>query len=1127
MDPQKVVKLPMYDNSLIPRVKQYLEENVHQTYVDVGVMARVLQDRYREYTRRKSAPFRQLVEEAYKTVLHSYGLDSNASSEENENSDLEMMDDRPDHMNNVLTNMYGNNKASPALHEGELIDISSDDSDDDEIIDGMVNVIADANKNPIKKAIPVRIPQVTVPAKKPQDGIYTNASAVCAVTHNIPPSLQVTAHKPTKNDMFKNDKPPTGTVIASFGGGGLGPVKKRKAEDHNVNNDTVKVFRTSSPVPIKLPKKPMGRTESQTPTSGATAQVNGPIIPPKTSRKYKKEIVPQQSHLKFKDVGGIDKILKELCELMLHIKHPELYRHIGLPPPRGFLLHGPPGCGKTLLARAIAGQLDVCLIHVTATELVAGVSGESEERIRETFEQAAAIAPCVLFIDEIDVISSNRQNAQKDMERRIVAQLLSSLDGLSNCIHGDQVLVIGATNRPDALDPALRRVGRFDQEISLGIPDRPAREHILRVICAKLLLQQQFDYDAIAALTPGYVGADLLALATRAASIAVKRAFSAKDEPVLKEKTPITIPTVNIAEDSLFRDSPVENHKQSDNIALVDLVDETLMMDVDGVVSTNVSMHQEVPVVVNGNIEMEPSALDAEKVVEEILKMNDMEGKESNDLTIVTETKTAEATPTETTVEADAENVAQIDVENVGKVDAENVGKVVADTTEEVVVEHLTTAETIETPVDTNEADANKADVQINIEMDETSAVEEVKGVDETNVISDDEMMATPINTDEVQPDGIVNATDINRTVKADAIVDLDEEEEEDCSTTDSTPVTKWSLTLDEMLNWLSNDNPPIDEAQLKNLSITMGDFYAAVKLVQPSAKREGFLTVPDVTWDDIGSLRDIREELQLAVLAPVKFPHKLQELGLQTPSGVLLCGPPGCGKTLLAKAVANEAGINFISVKGPELLNMYVGESERAVRQCFQRARNSAPCVIFFDEFDALCPTRSGSSENNASSRVVNQLLTEMDGIEDRRGVFLMAATNRPDIVDPAVLRPGRLDKILYVGLPEEKDRIDILLALTKNKPKLATDVDIAELAALTNSYTGADLAGLVRQAALQALKCSISVLQPVINADEPLAVNRNNFMTAMSQIRPSVSDEDKRHYAKLRQKYATAAVV
>jgi len=270
--------------------------------------------------------------------------------------------------------------------------------------------------------------------------------------------------------------------------------------------------------------------------------------------------------------------------------------------------------------------------------------------------------------------------------------------------------------------------------------------------------------------------------------------------------------------------------------------------------------------------------------------------------------------------------------------------------------------------------------------------------------------------------------------------------------------------------------------------------------------------------------LSDIREELKLAILAPVKFPARLKILGLSSPSGVLLCGPPGCGKTLLAKAVANEAGINFISVKGPELLNMYVGESERAVRQCFQRARNSSPCVIFFDEFDALCPKRSESSESSAGMRVVNQLLTEMDGIEDRKGVFLMAATNRPDIVDPAVLRPGRFDKILYVGLPNDQDRVDILLALTKYgaKPPLDEDVDLKEVAQATAGFTGADLAGLMRQAALHTLKSSIRDFAEQEDADVvDLKVNKTHIFDALRNIKPSVSALDKQHYDELERKY------
>lgn len=709
---------------------------------------------------------------------------------------------------------------------------------------------------------------------------------------------------------------------------------------------------------------------------------------------------------------------------------------------------------------------------MAATELIGGVSGESEERIRDLFEQAAANAPCVLFIDEIDAISSNRLNAQKDMERRIVAQLLISLDGLSKFDRGDQVLVIGATNRADSLDPALRRVGRFDQEICLGIPDRDARCQILRVICNNLRLEKLFDYERIAALTPGYVGADLLALATRAASLAVKRIYHDKQESVLREsvcKTEQrpTIPEVNLSEDILMEMEEIKTP------ALLDIEEPEL--DVAATTAT-------------------PTALDNETV--EAQPVTENEGEVN---------------------EADIEIVSRIELES-----------------DDVVM-----------PESENEVGTGKAEeAKVLTEMAEVKANEGI-----TNIVIEKSVIPTPViavekPTEQNTPMDESNASNADG---GDIVVSSTEANETLGEALLKNSAIKQQMGLDVMFKWLSNTEPLVSEDELKGLYITMDDFNSAIKIVQPSAKREGFITVPDVTWDDIGSLQDIRQELNLAILAPVKFPNRLKLLGLQAPSGVLLCGPPGCGKTLLAKAVANEAGINFISVKGPELLNMYVGESERAVRQCFTRARNSAPCVIFFDEFDALCPKRTGSNDSSASSRVVNQLLTEMDGIEERKGVFLMAATNRPDMVDPAVLRPGRLDKILYVGLPEQTDRLDILRALTKRgtEPTLAADVCLNDLSVRTDSFTGADLAGLVRQASMQALKDSISK-ETAIDSDDELKVHKQHFDLALKHLRPSVSPEvsiqftiiqnkilqiirvcfslsqDKLRYEKLRLKYA-----
>lgn len=329
----------------------------------------------------------------------------------------------------------------------------------------------------------------------------------------------------------------------------------------------------------------------------------------------------------------------------------------------------------------------------------------------------------------------------------------------------------------------------------------------------------------------------------------------------------------------------------------------------------------------------------------------------------------------------------------------------------------------------------------------------------------------------------------------------------------------------------LLKSTEPLPEETLAGLSIFMSDFQVSLASVQPSAKREGFATVPDVTWEDVGALQDIREELTMAILAPVRSPEQFKALGLSAPSGVLLAGPPGCGKTLLAKAVANESGLNFISVKGPELLNMYVGESERAVRQVFQRGRNSAPCVIFFDEIDALCPRRSGH-ESGASVRVVNQLLTEMDGLETRRQVFIMAATNRPDIIDPAVLRPGRLDKTLYVGLPPPADRHAILLTVTKGgtRPQLEDEVSLEEIALdeRCDAFSGADLTALVREASLNALKAHLKSQHSIAASDgissasgsaADIRVSKRNFEDAFGKVRPSVSKKDQRMYEQLRE--------
>lgn len=641
----------------------------------------------------------------------------------------------------------------------------------------------------------------------------------------------------------------------------------------------------------------------------------------------------------YADLGGMDAVFGDVRELIEYpLKHPEVYGWLGVDPPRGVLLHGPPGCGKTALANAIANECGVPFLRVSAPEVVSGMSGESEAKIRQLFQEAAAIAPCIVFIDEIDAIAPKRENAQREMERRIVAQMLTCLDdlsGLGAAAHdvttaaegsddgtgalvfppSKHVVVIGATNRPDSIDPALRRAGRFDREIAMGIPSEASREAILRVLSRRLRLSGDFDFKAVARRTPGFVGADLAALMKEAAALAVKRIFEELDRVVAQQ-----------AEVANNNSTAVYNAMENGANAT----------------ATAAEMLVAPP-------PPPPPATTSGLIAEEVPSTGNPHGLETV-----------------------------------------------------------------------------------------------------------------------ILPPGRLG---------------------------------RGTLTRQE----------------LASLAITMSDFEGAVAKVQPSVRREGFTTTPDVTWDDVGSLADIREELAFAITKPIAQPELFEAMGLRGSTGVLLFGPPGCGKTLVAKAAANESGANFISIKGPELLNKYVGESERAVRQVFSRARAASPCVLFFDEMDALAPRRGADSANASAERVVNQLLTEMDGMEGRQGVYLVAATNRPDMIDPALLRPGRLDKILYVPLPPPHGRASILRALVRRTP-LAADVDIDSVAtseALTG-FSGADMAALLREACVEALKEAMAGGSKT-GASEVAA---RHFAAALRQVQPSVSRKDQRMYDALRHK-------
>ncbi|KAI1802743.1 AAA-domain-containing protein [Daldinia bambusicola] len=642
---------------------------------------------------------------------------------------------------------------------------------------------------------------------------------------------------------------------------------KTKERDYFVMN---KHITKSWNIPRAQPALPSEATTPSGNASGADLapvvimndrQPNGESRPKKRKTEKPKEDRSPPSGVSLQDLGGMDEAIKVLAEsVTFPVRFPEICLDNDLEATRGVLLHGPPGCGKTMLANAYAASLGVAYIPVSAPSLVAGMSGESERKIRELYDEAKSLAPCLIFIDEIDAIMGKRENAQREMEKRIVAQMLTCMDDLSpQKLGGKIVVTLAATNRPDSIDPALRRAGRFNREISLGIPNEGAREAILRKMLQHGRVAPDLDYKLLSKRTPGFVGADL------------------KD-------------VVSIAKNEMVR---------------------------------------------------------------------------------ATMTQLAQTGPAEMDLDSDYQMSPGLRL-------------------------HL----------------------------------------------------------------AIMGAPD--EAVSGDSLV----------------------LTMDHMLS--------------------------AIAKVQPSSKREGFTTIPDTTWAHIGALHDVRKQLMLSIVKPIQDPERFTSKGLEAPSGVLLWGPPGCGKTLLAKAVANESKVNFISVKGPELLNKYVGESERSVRQVFSRARASAPCILFFDELDALVPRRDGNGPD-ASARVVNQLLTELDGIGSRLGVYVVGATNRPDMIDPAILRPGRLGTNIFVDLPDADGRVDILRTRIKRLLPSYTDYTVLEAVARDprcEGFSGADLDNLHVAAGQAAVERADSKGGPDVLLPE-------DWEAALNKIKPSVSDS---HSSKFR---------
>jgi transitional endoplasmic reticulum ATPase len=584
-------------------------------------------------------------------------------------------------------------------------------------------------------------------------------------------------------------------------------VKNRLMERTFVEGDTTLVMMLGHAIPFRVTKaRPKGIVRINHSTS---IQI---LAEPAPEAKG----VPRTT---YEDIGGLHEEIQRIREMVeLPLRHPELFQRLGIEPPKGVMLHGPPGCGKTLLARAVANESEANFYSINGPEIMSKFYGESEARLREMFTQAQKNAPSIIFIDELDAIAPKREEVTGEVERRVVAQLLALMDGLTG---RGNLIVIGATNRPEALDPALRRPGRFDREIEIGVPDKTGRCEILQIHTRGMPLSEDVYLKKLAKMTHGYTGADLAALGRETAMKALRR----------------YLPEINLEDERI----------------------------------------------------------------------------------------------------------------------------------------------------------------------------------------------------------------------------------------------------------------PP---KVLEKMEVRMEDFSNAYREITPTAMREVYIEVPTVRWTNIGGLEDVKEELREAVEWPLKNPEVFKRMGIRPPKGIMLYGPPGCGKTLLARAVATESESNFITIKGPEVFSKWVGESEKAIREVFRKARMASPAVIFFDEFDSLVPGRGmGYADSGVTERVISQLLTEMDGIISLEDVVIIAATNRPDMIDPAILRPGRFDRLIYVPEPEKESRLEIFKIYTKDMP-LAEDVNLSQLALMTKKYSGADIDAICREAGLNALRSDIKAIE----------VNASDFKKAVEKIGPSI---------------------
>ncbi len=638
------------------------------------------------------------------------------------------------------------------------------------------------------------------------------------------------------------------------------------------------------------------------------------------------------STISYEDIGGLSDQIQKVREMIeLPLRKPELFRKLGIEPPKGILLYGPPGTGKTLLAKAVATEANAHFIALNGPEIMSKFVGEAEEKLRKIFEEARRNAPTIIFIDEIDAIAPKREEVIGEVERRVVAQLLTLMDGLE--ARGD-VIVIAATNRPNAIDPALRRPGRFDREIELPVPDKRGRFEILQIHTRHVPLDV---YDSLERVK--------------------KVVESLVDEMERAEKA-------------------LNKIKKGESVS-------SAIEELSGEMKEKLSKESEEKV--GEVLEREISYFEALKELKKRLSK----------------------------------------VKNISE------AKKVIEESPYVVKERVETY------------------LRNHILWEIAERTHGFVGADLAALVKEAAMKA------------------LRRVLPK---IDLDKD---------------------------------VPEEVLEELVVKREDFEEALKEVRPSALREVFIEVPNIKWEDIGGLDTVKKKLREVVEYPLKHRDVFQSMGIEPPKGILLYGPPGTGKTLLAKAVATESEANFIAIKGPEILSKWVGESERAIREVFQKARQSAPTIIFIDEIDAIAPIRGLFPDSHVTDRIVNQLLTEMDGIAELKDVVVIAATNRPDIIDPSLLRPGRFDRIIYVPPPDKEARKSILRVHLRNVPTERVDLD--KLSELTENYSGADLAALVREAVFKALEES---------GMKPTKVKMKHFEEALKEVRPSLDSETVKWY-------------